>query len=71
MPSPFFDPTRRRGRWDLLKDFDIGGLQLCDLTCHLVLTSSELLDGLLCGCKSLLRRLSYYICGHIRKAQDQ
>jgi hypothetical protein len=32
-------------RWDLLKDFRVGGLQLGYLAHHLVLTGGELLDG--------------------------
>src|SRR6516225_6332115 len=38
---------RRRRRWDLLKNFRVGGLQLGDFPRHLVLTGGELLDALL------------------------
>src|SRR5262249_23188016 len=37
----------RRRRRDLLKNFRVGGLQLGDFPCHLVLTGGELLDALL------------------------
>jgi len=53
----------RRGRWDLLKDFLVGGLKPTDLVRHLVLTGGELLDGLSNTRELLLHHLSH--CGDI------
>jgi hypothetical protein len=55
--------SRRRRRWDLLKDLLVGGLQSADLVRHLVLTGGELLDGLSNSRELLRHRLLY--CGDI------